>query len=367
MDIKEYPKYFFTFYIVLIIVLVAIMIYPLFSSIIIAILLSIMFLPMYKRLFLRVKNKNIAAGITIATLTILLIILIILPASLLVKMLSQDYIWKTYVDVKLKLNAASFTSCGIEDLTCQASAKLYQLYEQPGVKRAIDNAMDSVLSHGTTFVSDVLLSIPSFLLQLFVMLFTTFFLIRDFDSVVAALQRLIPLPPYYSHKLILKVKNTLYGLVYGSILVAFIQGIIATIGYFIFGVKNAVVYGLLTAFSAMFPYIGTLLVWGPLAVQKLVVGYFSGNTYVFWTGIGLFVYGVLIISTIDNVLKPKFIGDKASTHPILILIGIIGGAYMLGLPGVLVGPIIIAVFDSLVEFYQEIQVPKIEHHHDEAT
>jgi len=356
MNLKEYSKYFFVIYIVIIIAIVALMIKPIFSTLLLSILISIMFLPVYKKLLRKTKKRNLSAAITILLIIIAIILLVIIPTSLFIKLLSQEVFWKSYIDLKLRLNAATILgSCSESDLICQINTKITGLYQQPAMREAIDNALDDMLLKGTAFVSSVILQLPNLLLHLFIMLFSSFFIIRDFDYLAERAQKLIPLSSYYTHKLTNKIKITLNSIVYGSIVVAIAQGFVATLGYFILGVDNAILFGVLTAFVAFIPYIGTMLVWGLLALKKILVGYAIGNSYEVLTGIILFLYGAFVISVVDNILKPKLIGTKANVHPLLILIGIVGGAYLFGLPGLLLGPIIMALFDSVVTFYEEVK------------
>ena len=332
------------------------MIKPLFSTLLLSILISIMFLPVYKKLLRKTKKRNLAAAITITLIIIAITLLVIIPTTLFVKLLSQEVFWKSYIDIKLRLNAATAVDyCVNNDLICEISSKVSNLYEQPLLRQAIDSALDDLLVKGTGFVSNIILELPNLLLHLFILLFSSFFIIRDFDYLSERVQKLVPLSAHHTTRLANKIKTTLNSIVYGSIVVAIAQGFVATVGYFVLGVNNAILFGVLTAFVAFIPYVGTTLVWGILALKKIIVGYALGNSFEVITGIILFLYGAFVISVVDNVLKPKLIGNKANIHPLLILIGIVGGAYIFGIPGLIIGPIIMAIFDSIVTFYEEVK------------
>lgn len=354
-NIRDYSKYFFLIYVVLLLGLVILMIKPVFTSLLLAILLTLIFVPVYRKISSKTKYKNLAATITISLMILVIILFVILPSLFFLKTLSQDVIWKTYVTARLKLNEPIVNSCAESSLLCFASQKISFFYQnEASAKKTIDAALDKMLNKGSNFLSDFILSTPKIILNLFIIIFISFYLIRDYDNIGIKIQNLIPLSNYYSKKLINKINSTIYGLVYGGILVAIAQGIAGSIGYFMFGVENYILFGALTAFVAFIPYIGTFLIWGLLSLQMMIIGYASGNSTIFLHGVLLFLYGVFVISLVDNILKPRIIGEKSNTHPIFILIGIIGGGYLFGIQGLIIGPILMAVFESVISFYGEI-------------
>lgn len=96
--------------------------------------------------------------------------------------------------------------------------------------------------------------------------------------------------------------------------------------------------------AAMLPFVGTAIIWFPAALINLA----SGDTF---NGLGLLIYGLLIISTIDNLIRPKIIGDRSKVNPGLILIGVLGGIGLFGLIGVIIGPLIMAILTVFFEIY----------------
>ena len=140
--------------------------------------------------------------------------------------------------------------------------------------------------------------------------------------------------------------NLTYATVYGQFIVALIQGAVATVAYFLFGVGSPITWGLLTTFFALIPFLGTPIVWVPISLNLLISAEIA-------RGIGLLLVGIFIISTIDNLLKPRLIGKRASLHPVLVLIGVVGGLITMGLIGIIIGPLIISLLISFVEVYHK--------------
>ena len=111
-------------------------------------------------------------------------------------------------------------------------------------------------------------------------------------------------------------------------------------------------WGFIIAFAALLPFIGTGIIWVPVGIFLILNGLFMSDTSFIWRGIGLLIYGALVISTIDNVLRPKVIGDKSMLHPTLALLGVAGGIYLLGFIGVIIGPVILALLVIYLGMYE---------------
>jgi len=185
------------------------------------------------------------------------------------------------------------------------------------------------------------------------MVFIMFFLLRDGKDIANKVKRLLPLKKHYQKRVFEKSKEVTFAVVYGHLSVALIQGALGGIGFLILGVSSPLLWGLVMAFAALIPFVGTPLVWLPVALFRIFNGFSTGNNSLLLNGILLFLYGALIVSTIDNFLKPKIIGDKAEVHPILVLLGVLGGLKLFGIIGIVIGPVILAIFKIAIRIYEE--------------
>jgi len=131
------------------------------------------------------------------------------------------------------------------------------------------------------------------------------------------------------------------------------QGVIGAIGFIIFGVGSPIFWGMMMAIFALIPFLGTAIIWVPASLILLIKGFLSNNGWMIGKGIGLFLYGLLIVSTLDNIIKPKLIGHKGKIHPAVVLLGILGGLNLFGFIGIFIGPIILAVFIALSKVYSD--------------
>jgi predicted PurR-regulated permease PerM len=131
----------------------------------------------------------------------------------------------------------------------------------------------------------------------------------------------------------------------GSFLVALSQGIVASIGFYIFGVPEPLLWGAFTVIVALVPTVGTSLSIVPAVIYLAVTGH-SG------AAIGMGVWGALAVGLIDNFLGPKLVGRSTKLHPVLVLIAIVGGIQLFGILGFLIGPIIMAIFIAMLDMYR---------------
>src|SRR5690606_2079117 len=141
-------------------------------------------------------------------------------------------------------------------------------------------------------------------------------------------------------------KSNVLSNAYGLIILGIIQGIIAMIGYLIFGVEEAVLWGLITAAASVIPFVGTMLAWVPLSILLMA----NGDMF---NGIGVFLYGLLIVGSSDNVFRFLLQKKMASTHPIITVLGVIVGLSLFGFWGLIFGPLLISLTLLISKIYKE--------------
>jgi predicted PurR-regulated permease PerM len=140
--------------------------------------------------------------------------------------------------------------------------------------------------------------------------------------------------------------------IYGQIMLSLVQGALGGLGFLIFGVSSPILWGLVMAIFAFLPVIGTAFIWVPAGLILLVNGLLSHSNSLLWRGIGLLLYGALIVSTVDNLLRPRIVGRKAHMHPVLVLLGVLGGLQAFGFLGFVIGPLILALLMTFVRIYE---------------
>lgn len=171
-------------------------------------------------------------------------------------------------------------------------------------------------------------------------LLIAFFLYRDGELFVAQLRTVLrrftgEQVAGYLDAVGIAVKAVIYGL----LLTAMLQGVLAGIGYWMFGVQAPILFGLLTALVALFPF-GTPLVWGALGIGLILSGQL-------WAGVGLLLWGGLVVSSIDNFVRPLLISSATRVPFLMVLLGVLGGVTAFGLLGLVIGPVLLAVLTAV--------------------
>ena len=177
-------------------------------------------------------------------------------------------------------------------------------------------------------------------------LFLLYYTLMDGPQFVSWLRSMIPLPADVTDDLLTKVDATTRGVVIGHISVALLQALIAGAGLWVVGIPNVVFWTFVMAILALLPLIGAFLVWGPAAAYLVVIDEVTA-------GILLAVYGVAVVSMVDNYARPLVIDQQAHLNPGVILVGVFGGVYSIGFTGLFVGPIVIGVLAATLETFRE--------------
>lgn len=203
----------------------------------------------------------------------------------------------------------------------------------------------------TDFISGRLSSIISGVINFFVSLILIFislyFLLKDGHEFKKVLVSLSPLSDEYDEKIFLKIKNTIGATVKGVILVAIVQGLLAGLGMFVFGVPNPALWGSVSAVAALVPGLGTALVFIPVIAYMVIIGNLP-------YAIGLALWGIIIVGLVDNFLVPYLYSRGVQIHELIMLFAVFGGLVIFGPIGFILGPIVISLFFALIDIYQSI-------------
>jgi len=190
--------------------------------------------------------------------------------------------------------------------------------------------------------------IGHYIMKLGVILVTIFFCFRDGDDAVKQLhQGLMQFLGKYQHVYLQAAGHTTRAVVYGLVLAALGQGILAGLGYYVVGVKAPVLFGAITALLALVP-MGATLVWLPLSIMLILADQP-------WQGVGLLLWGFLAVSTVDNLIRPLVISGAGRVPFLVVLFGVLGGLTTFGAIGLFLGPVILAVLLSVWQSWLKLQ------------
>lgn len=306
---------------------------PFLQVLVLGFILAVLFRPVFHHFHKHMQARGLAALATIASILLLALV----PLALISLLVFNEAVGfydsfsrgevvfdQTQLVASLPAHVQSFVVTGLQDLSTFAS-------------KLSANALQ-------TFGS-LLSNVATFALSFFLTLFTTYYMLKDGHVFEQALIDISPIEDAQEQILFTKVATAVTGVVKGSFLTALIQGIVATIGFLIFGLQNPFLWGVCTAIAALVPTVGTSLVLIPAVVYLFVIGHTP-------QAIGLLIWGAVAVGLIDNILGPRMLGRATQVHPLLMLLAVLGGVSVFGFLGVLLGPIIMAVFVAMVEMYR---------------
>jgi len=285
--------------------------------------------PIYQFLNRRTRTAGIAAGVVI----LLALVVMIIPTVYLVSEL-VDQVKGTYTTLQTdSLQQVGDYLNSLTNLNVDFQEMLSSMLDQ--VRQSIVGLAPNILG-----------SISELLLGLFIMFFVMFYGLREGQAFMTYLKELLPLEIGLKDSLFHEMRTVTQAVLYGQVLTAVIQGALGGLGLLVCGVPNALFWSAIMMITAFVPVLGTPLIWVPAGVGLMMDGSMT-------KGILLLVYGATIVMNIDNFLRPKLVSGRSNVHPVLILIGVLGGLRVFGFIGMLIGPLVLAILVALIKFYEQ--------------
>ncbi len=220
------------------------------------------------------------------------------------------------------------------------------------VLQAVDNLEGFALDQLTELARRVAAAAPDFMIATIVILFVVYYVLTDGPRLVAYIKRAVPMPTRQVQFLMDETHNGIKAVFAGQILTSTIQGALGGIAFLITGVPGAVVWAAVMAVLSLLPVVGAFLVWIPAAAYLFFL--WSQGDAALWRPVFMVLWGAIVVSQVDNFIRPKLIGDRANIHPIFVLIGVLGGVAAFGFIGLFLGPLIVGVMISVLKVWEEI-------------
>lgn len=307
---------------------------PYLAALFLAFVLYIVWKPVHHRLEKRFqKYRTLAAGASL----LILLVAVLVPLVIFGIFLYQDAA-QLYVDIA----SLDFSNSWLARLLESSGAPGANVLENFGVDLVSigSKGLQAILSNAGSILSSVF----SFSLSTFVMLVALFYLLRDGDRLRHTVMLISPLPNTYDADVYDKVEHSIAAVVKGSLLIALAQGVAAGIGFLIFGVPNAILWGAVAAVTSIIPNIGVAIVFVPMIVYLYVTGSVG-------TAVAVLIWGVVVVGLIDNVLRLFVVKTGVPIHPFIILLSVIGGVGLFGGVGVIAGPVVMSFVYAIFHLY----------------
>jgi predicted PurR-regulated permease PerM len=180
------------------------------------------------------------------------------------------------------------------------------------------------------------------IIQVALTLVTLFFLLRDSPRLLPAVRAFIPLDEAQTEALLRRVVDTIHATVYGTAVVAATQGTLAGLAFWALGLPSPLLWGVVTTALCLVPLLGSFIVWLPAVLWFAAQG-------VYWKALVLALWGALVISQVDNLLRPLVIGTRTRLHLLFVFFSVWGGLFLLGPLGLVMGPVILSVTLALLD------------------
>jgi predicted PurR-regulated permease PerM len=219
---------------------------------------------------------------------------------------------------------------------------------EPALDKAI---MDYLSFAGREMMSQVTRGAGNFVgvtVSFIFMVFSTFFMFKDGADFLHKARDFMPFSEEQKSVLGTQMRDIIISTIYGGVLVAIAQGIIGGAAFSILGIPSPVLWGFAIAIASFVPLVGSLAVWGPAVIYLFVHGAI-GQAF------ALICIGLFGISMIDYLLRPIIIGSRTKMHVLVILLSVLGGIQVFGLIGLVMGPLVVAVFISVINIFREFE------------
>ncbi|KQN29171.1 AI-2E family transporter [Sphingomonas sp. Leaf38] len=299
-------------------------------------LAAILFQPLYQWLLARNPDRRNLA----ASLAMLIIFVAVVVPTLLIASMMIDQATSVYTSMQGgQINFSAY----FQQIHDALPERLQNLVDKSGLTsfERLQARVSDALGNSVRTIAGQALSIgrnaAGFLLAFGIALYVTFFLLRDGDRIGPAICRSLPLERSVTERLVGKFVAVVRATIKGSVIVGLVQGGLGALTFWLVGVPAALLWGLLMALTSLLPALGPAIVWVPVAVYLLATG-------AIWQGIAVIVSGIVVIGLADNILRPILVGRDTGIPDYIVLVSTLGGIEVCGLSGIVVGPLVAALF-----------------------
>lgn len=347
------PKYFLLGSLLALIITLVWIISPFIPSIVIGAVIATGFYPIHALVLKKTGSRR-----TTSTLISLFIILavVLVPVSWFISYITGQAI-DMYLYIEPKVGALLTTDFHLIPKIVEDNATFGGIYKYfQNITETLPIKTTDVVSFITTLIQNVsqflvnqstaiAKEISVLAIHFFVLILSIFFFLRDGDRLVREVKEVLPMAKEYREILFEKLQKMSTGILYGIFGAAMFQGFLGGIGFALAGIGDAAFWGTVMAFFAIVPYIGCTLIWIPAVIILLITGHWIAALF-------LGLWGTFIVGTIDNLIKPLVIGEKARIHPLLSFITILGGIFTMGLPGLIIAPYLLSLCLTFLHIYK---------------
>lgn len=194
---------------------------------------------------------------------------------------------------------------------------------------------------GAEYTLSIAASVTRAVMSFVFIIFAMFLLFRDGDRMVARIPDLLPFERSRSEAMLIRIRDVIYGGVYGVVVIALLQGTLCGGMFWLLGIPSAALWGMITVLTSVLPLVGAAAVWVPGAVYLVAIGEWP-------RAIVLVVWGTTVVSGVDNFLRPRLVGGRVGLSELVMFFALLGGLQVFGILGIVLGPVLFAIAASIV-------------------
>ena len=314
---------------------------PFLAAIVWSITLAVLFAPLDRRIQKKIRSPGLSAAATVGLMTIIVVV----PAMLVAATLLNEAV-RSVVAFGPSIDAGGWTRA------IEAHPRLAPVLQWINERFDIPDLVRSLASQLAEWSGSVVRASFSGVFSLLLTFYFLFYLLRDRKDAVAVIRTSLPLSESEFERVADRVVDTIFATVMGTAAVAALQGGLGGAMFWWLGLPAPVFWGVLMGLLAVVPFLGAFVIWAPAAVLLTLSGDYK-------SAIILAVWGTIVVGLVDNIVYPMLVGNKLKMHTALSFIAVVGGLMLLGAPGVVLGPLIVAVFLTLIELWRERAVDRV--------
>lgn len=306
---------------------------PFLPSVAWALALGVVFSPLQQWLESKFKSPSLAAIIAVFVIALIVVV----PATFVTQQLFQEAT-KGAEAIETKLKSDEWGKALEQRPHLARLAKLIE--QQVDVPAAFKAGVAWLSTTAQAIVKNSLLQAVTLCITFYLL----FFFLRDRRECVHLLRSLAPLSKSEMDRMIVRVDDTIYATIYGTLAVSALQGLLGGLMFWWLGLPSPLLWGVVMAFLSVVPILGSFVVWLPAAVYLILSGHWE-------KGLILALWGALVIGTIDNLLRPILAGTRLKLHTVLSFISVVGGLILFGAAGLILGPVLLTITIVLLEIW----------------
>jgi predicted PurR-regulated permease PerM len=344
MEKKKQAQIFFFICLGICFILMFLVWRPFINIILVSMICAVVLYPLHNKILKLVRQQRTLASLFTC---FLLIIIVIVPLVFIITLLAQEatqaYLTLNYrlqkgiplIDQKVLDNIFLKIKEYLPFVAFKGKSAHFYMTQM------MQFLLDFIVKHSTDILNNIVNTIFYFALWIF----TLFYFFRDGSKWLALVSDVVPLTEKQKNLIMEKFRDVSKATMVGIFLTAMVQGFLGGIGFWIVGI-SPILWGTVMTFASLIPMVGAALIWLPCGLALIISGNMNG-------GIFILVWGAVVVSTVDNFLRPYLMKGSTKVNPLWILFSVLGGLKLFGFPGILIGPLILTMTITFVYIYSQ--------------